>query len=225
METDFIYWRHHTPVGIKVEEVCGGENREGVLWREMAIQVYCENGRDGYREIGHYENGAPFNMHDSSARISITHTKGLLAVAQLPKTPECDLRVFNERSAMGIDAERLDREQVIKLRPRFLTEKEMELTGKDVAPNIIAWTAKEAMYKAAMTPGLDFRTQVLIESLPSLHSNPVDPAAEPHVPGKGIVILPDGQKVEMTLYSYESEGCCVTLAFSPRCAKNRRQGE
>ena len=39
METEFIYWRHHTLPGIKVEEICGGENRPMSLWREMAYQV------------------------------------------------------------------------------------------------------------------------------------------------------------------------------------------
>lgn len=44
METEFIYWRHHTLPGIKVEEICGGENRPMSLWREMAYQVYSETG-------------------------------------------------------------------------------------------------------------------------------------------------------------------------------------
>ncbi len=73
METEFIYWRHHTLPGIKVEEICGGENRPMSLWREMAYQVYSENGREVYREIGHFRNGAPF-LNGENGRISITHT-------------------------------------------------------------------------------------------------------------------------------------------------------
>lgn len=85
METEFIYWRHHTLPGIKVEEICGGENRPMSLWREMAYRVYSENGREVYREIGHFRNGAPFLIGENG-RISITHTGRFLAVATLPPT-------------------------------------------------------------------------------------------------------------------------------------------
>ncbi len=217
MENDFIYWRHPTPPGIKVEEICGGDDRAGV-WRDMAMQIYCENGKDGYREVGHFSSGAPFLYSDQS-RISITHTKGLLAVATLPRTPEAEMGVFSERTALGIDAERLDRSQVLKLRERFLSPDELQMTdAEDITANIMAWTIKEALYKAALTPGLDFRSAIRIISMPQLHENPVDPKAPIPVYGKGEIIFPDGTKAEMNLYSYESEGCCVTLAFSPKSA-------
>ncbi|MDE6299895.1 MAG: hypothetical protein K2M10_09675, partial [Muribaculaceae bacterium] len=76
METECIYWPHPTPVGIKVEEISGMENRSGEIWRRMALQVYCENGKDGFREIGHFSNGAPF-LFGQNNRISITHTDQL----------------------------------------------------------------------------------------------------------------------------------------------------
>ena len=43
---DFIYWRHPTIPGIKVEEITGGEYYKGKVWLDMARQVYCENGRE-----------------------------------------------------------------------------------------------------------------------------------------------------------------------------------
>ena len=39
MNDDFIYWRHPTPPGIKVEEVSGCASRSGRVWREMAMQI------------------------------------------------------------------------------------------------------------------------------------------------------------------------------------------
>ena len=168
METEFIYWRHHTLPGIKVEEICGGENRPMSLWREMAYQVYSENGREVYREIGHFRNGAPFLIGENG-RISITHTGRFLAVATLPPTPEVDLSEFTERAAMGIDAERADREQVLKVREKFLSAAELEMIpASDVLANVMAWTAKEALYKAAMSEGLDFAKDIAIRSLPKL---------------------------------------------------------
>jgi len=166
MEEDFIYWRHPTLPGIKVEEISGGETRKGATWLEMARQVYCENGRDSYREIGHFHNGAPFLFGEQS-RISVTHCPGLLAVATLPSTPEVELGVYSRRAALGIDAERSDRRQVLDVRERFLSERELEMIpADDVRMNILAWTLKEAAYKAAFCEGLDLRRDIAIEKMP-----------------------------------------------------------
>ncbi|ROT04623.1 4'-phosphopantetheinyl transferase family protein [Lepagella muris] len=237
METEFIYWRHPTPVGIKVEEISGMENKSGKLWRDMAMQIYCENGVDGFREIGHFANGAPF-LFGLTSRISITHTAHLLAVATLPKTPEANLSQFAPRTAMGIDAERLDREQVLRVRDKFLSDEEKAIVSEDsLEANIIAWTSKEALYKAAMTEGLDFRNDITIKSLPAIDRQMNLPGAPAPVIGKAQVLVADMRNhqdespateirkevVEMELYSYESEGCCVTIAYSPKCAKFGRK--
>lgn len=222
METECIYWPHPTPVGIKVEEISGMENRNGEIWRRMALQVYCENGKDGFREIGHFANGAPF-LFGQTSRISVTHTGHLLAVATLPKTPEANLSEFSPRTAMGIDAERLDRQQVLRVRERFLSEKELGMIPSgNLESHIIAWTAKEAAYKAAMTEGLDFRNDITLLHLPEIDRKMNLPGAPAPVLGKAVVRI-GGEEFEMTLYSYESENCCVTLAFSPKCAKFGRK--
>lgn len=221
METEFIYWRHHTLPGIKVEEVCGGEDRSLKLWIEMAYQVYSENGKEGYREIGHFRNGAPFLVGETG-RISITHTGRFMAVATLPDTPEVDLSVFSERAALGIDAERADREQTLRVREKFLSDQELQMIDKDdVKMNVMAWTAKEALYKAAMQEGLDFRNDIRILSLPKIgpavpvyDKNEFDPIRT----GEAVVKIED-KEYPFVLYTYESEGNLVTLAYSPRCAK------
>lgn len=221
METEFIYWRHHTLPGIKVEEVCGGEDRSLKLWIEMAYQVYSENGKEGYRELGHFRNGAPFLVGEIG-RISITHTGRFLAVATLPDTPEVDLSVFSERAALGIDAERADREQTLRVRNKFLSDDEQQMIDKDdVKKNVMAWTAKEALYKAAMQDGLDFKNDIRILSLPKIgpavpvyDKNEFDPIRT----GEAVVKIED-KEYPFVLYTYESEGNIVTLAYSPRCAK------
>ena len=226
METEFIYWPHPTPVGVKVEEMSGMENKSGRLWIEMAKQIYSENGKDNYREIGHFPNGAPF-LFGETTRISITHANHLLAVASLPRTPEADLSKFAPRTAMGIDAERLDREQVLKVRGKFLSETEQELIpADDIEKNIIAWTAKEALYKAGMTEGLDLCHDISIVSLPEIDRKMNQPGSHPTL-GKAKISLPvasetgavEKETFDMDLYSYESEGHCVTIALSPKCAK------
>lgn len=230
-DPDFIYWRHPTVPGIKVEEVTGGDIYKGEVWREMALQVYCENGREAYREVGHYPNGAPF-LYGEASRISITHCEGLLTVATLPPTPEVELSSFSQRAAMGIDAERRDRAQVLKVRERFLSEDELSLAdADDVEANVLAWTVKEAAYKAMLSPGLDFRKDIRIVKMP--------------VPGPAVPVfrcadfgLPDNVKEIpeeffgevrvggeiLKVWSYLSDNFIVTLCYSPRCAKFGKTG-
>lgn len=208
MEDEFIYWPHHTPVGIKVEEISGMESKSGRIWEVMAKQIYCENGRDGYRDLGHFANGAPF-LFGQLNRISLTHTAHLLAVATLPKTPEANLAQFAPRTALGIDAERSDRQQVLKVRDRFLSDAEKELVpADDIEANIIAWTAKEALYKAAMTEGLDLRSDIIIRQLPELDRKMNLPGAPAPILGKALLRLPTSK----TTSSAEDAINDVTLA-------------
>lgn len=222
METEFIYWRHQSLPGIKIEEICGGEDKQGNLWKEMALQVYCENGKETYREIGHFRNGAPFLFGEES-RISLSHADHFLVVATLPPTPEVDLSLYSRRASMGVDAERKDRVQVMKIRERFLSADELKIIPEDdLTANILAWTSKEALYKAMLEEGIDFREALKIEELPGL--SPAVPLYDkrefPEIKyGKALCRRADGTEEPMMLYSYESEGHIVTLAYSPQCAK------
>lgn len=216
--------------GIKVEEVSGGDLSLGPVWIEMARQIYCENGREAYREIGHFRNGAPF-LHGENTRISMTHCRGLLAVATLPPTPEVDLAVFSERACLGIDAERADRRQVIDVREKFLSADELAMIpADDVEANVIAWTVKEAVYKALLYEGLDFRRDIHITRMPK----PAPPTPLLEYPGspvpKGAATLPpeflgtvtakrDAEDILLTAYTYRSDDCLVTIVYSPRSAK------
>ncbi|MCM1290798.1 MAG: 4'-phosphopantetheinyl transferase superfamily protein [Prevotella sp.] len=220
METDFIYWRHILPHGIKIEEISGCENKEGGVWRTLAYQVYGENGKDGFRNISHTEVGAPL-LEDNLSRISVTHTGHLLAVATLPKTPEADLTQFNPRTALGIDAEQEDRKKVIDLRQRFLNDDELEMIpADDVKLNIMAWTAKEALYKAALSSGLDWRNDYRILSLPPLQTQ--FPLSAKLPLGKGEIRFEDGTSARLDIFSYLSDGYIITVAFSPKCAKFKK---
>ena len=217
---EFVTWHHKTFVGIKIDEVFGMDSKSGKVWLELARQIYSEQGEPNYRIIDHFSNGAPF-LEGYPGRISLTHTSHFFAVASLPKTPEVYLDSFNPRAAMGIDAEPLHREQVLKIRHKFLSEEEHGLVPEDdLKANIIAWTSKEALYKAAFTPGLDFQNSIILSKLPSLELNP-EKGSENSL-GEAYVRFPEDSgffEQPMKLFSYESYGCCVTLAFSPKCAK------
>lgn len=219
MLPDFIYWHFSTPAGINVEFITAPVCFSPKLWLELAYQIYSDNHNDESREIGHYASGAPF-LHGSDSRISITHTSGMLAIATLPRTPESALIEFSTRTAMGIDAEHTDRRQALKCRSKFLSENEMKLVdAESVEANVLAWTIKEALYKAALCEGIDWRTDLRILQLPQPHD--IDNNARnfsDSMLGKAQIVR-DGETYEMTLYTMLSENCYITLAYSPKCAK------
>lgn len=204
METDFIYCRRKTPIGVKIEEITGSEQRSGRIWREMARQVWNENGRDEYRSIGHFSSGAPFNEADPDSRISLSHTEGMLVVATLPPAPQIESQeTFNPLIALGVDTERTNRDKPHALRSRFLNETELTSLPDTPESSLLAWTAKEALYKAALTPGLDWRADICIMQLP-------DPATGSL--GRASVRI-NGEEQPFTLYSYREGEFTITIAL------------
>lgn len=196
-EEGFIYERLHTAPGIKLETVSGGAGRSRRAFELLARQVWSENARNGYRTIDHTADGAPLLWADEKEsqhqRISVSHTDGLFAVATLPPAPaDIDLEVFNPKTSLGIDVERIDRQQVLKVRERFLNEEELKLIPADnFEANIIAWTCKEAMLKLSLNPSVDIRSQLIINKLPKPGSSE----------GTGTVILSEIGEIPVLLHS------------------------
>ena len=93
--------------------------------------------------LGHRDSGAPVLLPPSDVAVSISHslTEAWLAVSR--------------RGPVGIDAEH-PRPQLQRVAPRFLSPREAASTPS-LARLLLFWTAKEAVYKAAATPGLDMR--------------------------------------------------------------------
>lgn len=99
----------------------------------------------------HDGQGAP-SVEGRDVNISITHTPQLVALA------------WNERVAIGIDAERTDRQQVLKVRNKFLNSSELQfIAPDDLDAHIIAWTAKEAVIKAERNSAIDWTEGIRLE--------------------------------------------------------------
>ncbi|MDE6271500.1 MAG: 4'-phosphopantetheinyl transferase superfamily protein [Muribaculaceae bacterium] len=240
MTTEFIYWRHDTSVGVRVEELSGCEDKSPKLWKILALQVFGENGGERYREVGHYPSGAPY-LEDSVQRISISHTPHFMVVASLPRTPEAHLDEFNTRTAMGIDTEKSDREQALNVAARVMNEAEIELMdsfaydlsqGSSQRPAIpektakirsavLAWTIKEALYKAALEEGIDFKNNLRILKFPEICSGPL--VKSPILGHAEIDLEGIPGPIEMKLFSYLSEGHIVTIALSSKCATFKKK--
>lgn len=223
---EFIYEKDKAPCGVRVELIYGADDKSAKVWKLFAMQIFSESEGD-YREIEHLENGAPM-LYGIPQRISVSHTSHFLAVASLPKTPDTNLDVVNPRTAMGIDLEKSDRGQVLKIKEKFLTEEELPLLPKIEKPenassdcitkHILAWTCKEALYKAVMGSSKDWKNDYRILSLPKLASNMKE--ATPEKYGEAEIRLHDQETtMKMQLSSWEVEGHVLTLAFSPKIAK------
>lgn len=199
MDEEYIYERswHY---GVKIEEVTGGTRYKGKVWREIARQIYCENGKGEYRDIGHFKSGAPF-LYGEDERISISHTEGCYVVATIKVSPESTLSDFSEAAALGVDVERADRDKVISVRERFLNETEEKLVAKDsVEANVIAWTCKEAMLKAGMDPAINWREDIVITALPTFENL-----------GGGYINL-KGERHDLTLFTLRSGDFIISVA-------------
>ena len=136
--------------------------------------------------LSHTGQGAPF-VEGLDVNISITHTMRLVAVA------------LDDHQVIGLDAEPMDRQQVLKVRDKFLNAKEKEfIAPDDLTAHVIAWTAKEAIIKAERNSALDWTEGICLEPFSPDGSETVFHARC------------NGRKYR--LVSYSAEGHCITLA-------------
>lgn len=97
--------------------------------------------------LRHDANGAPY-IDGEKCHISISHCATHVALA------------VNYNHRIGIDIENW-REQLNKVRNRFLSPNEQETIN---TPQLLlqAWTAKEALYKVAQSPGISLATDIIL---------------------------------------------------------------
>ena len=101
--------------------------------------------------LSYTEQGAPY-IEGCDVNISITHTPQLVAIA------------LNDEHIIGIDAEQMDRGQVLKVRNKFLNVAEQQHIAPDnLAAHVMAWTAKEAVIKATRDSAIDWTDGICLE--------------------------------------------------------------
>ena len=99
----------------------------------------------------HDEQGAPF-VEGMDVHISISHTMGMVVLA------------VDECRVIGVDAESADRQQVIKVRDKFLNASEKRfIAPNDLVAHVIAWTAKESVIKAERNSRIDWTNGIVLE--------------------------------------------------------------
>ena len=103
--------------------------------------------------VAHTPDGAPFLPESPETAISVSHSALYVAVATAPSSSP----------NFGIDIEDVNRPQLLKVAERFLSDTEMEFVTRHTHGLAKAWTAKEAVFKAAKHPGVDFREHIALD--------------------------------------------------------------
>jgi phosphopantetheinyl transferase (holo-ACP synthase) len=120
------------------------ENRKQEFLQIRALR----NKSIGEIEIDYTESGKPF-LVNSKEYISISHSQNFIGILKAPFDVGLDIEEINER--------------IIKIKNRFLNEKELKLFDSSIENLTIAWTLKEALFKLNTRNGIDFRKELLIE--------------------------------------------------------------
>lgn len=118
-------------------------------WLAVRVLLYKMLGEE--KEICYHTSGKPC-LADGSASISISHTKGYVAVILgMPKRE------------VGIDIEYYA-ERVRKVAHRFMRgdEKTSLFRGTETWSLLLHWSAKETMFKCMNASGVDFREHLRI---------------------------------------------------------------
>ncbi len=97
------------------------------------------------KEILHTETGRPY-LTDVSFQISISHTKGYVAVA------------LSRKNNVGIDIEYIS-PRIKRISSRFMSKEEITTIHPEnkIIHLLLHWSAKESMFKALNEQNVDFR--------------------------------------------------------------------
>lgn len=118
-------------------------------WLAVRVLLYTLLGEE--KEIAYYLNGKPY-LADASASISISHTKGYVAVI-----------VGEAGKEVGIDIEQYS-ERVCRVAHKFMREDEKtsSFLGTETWSLLLHWSAKETMFKCMNTSEVDFREHMRV---------------------------------------------------------------
>ena len=100
------------------------------------------------KEVCYNNSGKP-SFADNSYHISISHTKGYVAVA------------INKDKHIGLDIEYIS-EKVKRVQSRFISETEYIDKDNELTHLLLHWSAKEAMFKFIDVEGVNFLSNLFV---------------------------------------------------------------
>ncbi|MDR1373126.1 MAG: 4'-phosphopantetheinyl transferase superfamily protein [Dysgonamonadaceae bacterium] len=124
----------------------------------LSIRLLIKEMLGEEKEIRYQPNGKPY-LTDGSHNISISHTKGYVAV------------ILSRGKEVGIDIERIS-QRVKKVVKRFMNEEEIQHIPLDgeIVYLLLHWSAKESVFKVLNTEIVDFKKQIIISSFKPIYN-------------------------------------------------------
>ncbi|WP_108822947.1 4'-phosphopantetheinyl transferase family protein [Dysgonomonas sp. Marseille-P4361] len=101
------------------------------------------------KEVYYTNSGKPFLM-DKSFHISVSHTKGYVAVA------------VNKEKEIGLDIEQIS-EKIKRVQSRIVSDKEYIDPQNEFIHLLLHWSAKEAMFKFIDREGVNFLENLFVD--------------------------------------------------------------
>ncbi len=124
---------------------------DGVRLQWVASRFVLQQlARTAVLELEKDEHGKPHFVHDTRF-ISLSHCQGFAAA-------------ISAEVAVGVDVEVIS-PRVQRVKNRFLAANELAMLGETDAMLMLAWSAKEAIYKLYGQKGLIFKTDMCIEAV------------------------------------------------------------
>lgn len=146
------------------EELLSMLPRKEAIWQEaqrfgtehrrrewLAVRVLLRTLSGENKQIAYHPEGKPY-LTDASAALSISHTKGYVALVLGPRVRE-----------IGIDIEQYA-EKVKRVARKFMREDEKlsVFRGTDLWSLLLHWSAKETVFKCLNASEVDFRHHIRI---------------------------------------------------------------
>ncbi|GAB6011267.1 4'-phosphopantetheinyl transferase family protein [Viscerimonas tarda] len=114
----------------------------------LAVRVLFKQLTGKEDKILYRPSGSPY-VEDESVNISISHTRGYVAV------------VLNKKQYLGIDIQYITG-KVKRIRHRFISPDEYIDPGNELIHLLLHWSAKETLYKALRLPGIDLLKELYV---------------------------------------------------------------
>lgn len=115
----------------------------------LAARVLIKELTREEKEVYYNASGKPF-LSDKSYHISVSHTKGYVAVA------------INKEKHVGLDIEQVS-EKIKRVKSRVIAENEYIDADNELIHLLLHWSAKEAMFKFIDVEGVDFLKHLFVD--------------------------------------------------------------
>ena len=124
---------------------CHERRVKELLATRVMLKQLMQNSEE---KIVYDENRKP-SLKYGSEKISISHSRDRVVI------------LMSKSVEVGIDVEYVG-EKILRIKEKFLTEKELEFAGEDLVKGTIYWCAKESLYKFYGERELDFRKNLIL---------------------------------------------------------------